>query len=91
MAARLCAVGCALLAAAALVYIHRDDLFSGGADAIAADPNDPFQICFADRAADIDGMVAEGTISGDQAVAFKARAEAMCRDIAGGNNQVPSQ
>ncbi len=84
--ARLIAVGCAAVAAAALVYIHRADIWPDAAP-IAADS--PFFRCFADRAADIDSLAAEGTISAAQAAQFKGRAEAMCRDAAGGNNNRP--
>jgi hypothetical protein len=86
----LWARGLALLVAAAaagaLVYIHRDDVWP---TATVADADDPFYACFAERAADIDKLLAEGTITGPQALQFKGRAEAMCRDRAGGNNQVP--
>ena len=85
--ARLVAVGCAAVAAAALVYVHRADIWPAAAP-IAAD--DPFSRCFAERAADIDSLAAEGTISGAQAARFKGRAEAMCRDAAGGNNRPPA-
>jgi hypothetical protein len=41
--------------------------------------DDPAALCFAARAAEIDGMLAEGLIAAPQADAFKGRAEAMCR------------
>ena len=84
--ARRAAVLCAAAAAAVLVYIHRADIWPGAAPAAA---DDPFRRCFAGRAADIDSLAAEGTISAVQAMQFKARAEAMCRDAAGGNNRTP--
>jgi hypothetical protein len=66
---------------AALAWLERDRLFppEGGA---AAD--DPVAACFAARAAEIDGMVAEGLIKAPQAELFKTRAEALCRATAGG-------
>lgn len=91
-AARLVALGCALLSAAALAYIHRDDLFPGDAAADAA--NDPAAVCFAERAAEIDAMVADGVVDADRAALFKSRAEALCQATAGGGNSgqpVPGQ
>ncbi|MEQ8326929.1 MAG: hypothetical protein RH951_07205 [Parvibaculum sp.] len=87
-AARFCALGVALLMGAALAFMHRDDLFppqtAGG---LAAD--DPVAQCFAERAADIDSMVAEGTVTGDQGRLFKSRAEALCQAQLGGGNNAP--
>jgi hypothetical protein len=45
---------------------------------------DPAALCFAERAAEIDGMLVEGVIQAQQAEAFKSRAEAMCRATAAG-------
>jgi hypothetical protein len=45
---------------------------------------DPAALCFAERAAEIDRMLAEGLIEAPQAEAFKSRAEAMCRATAAG-------
>jgi hypothetical protein len=84
--ARLAAILCAAAAAAALVYIHRADIWP---DAVPAAADDPFSLCFVERAAGIDKLAAEGTISAPQATQFKARAAAMCRDAAGGNNRPP--
>ncbi len=84
--ARLVALACAAAAGLALVYIHRDDIWPAPPE-VAGD--DAFTFCFAKRAADVDHLFAEGTISDAQAVQFKSRAEAMCRDISSGNNQVP--
>jgi len=87
-AARVCALGVALLMAAALAYMHRDDLFPPDAAEKAAD--DPVARCLAERAADIDKMLAEGTITADQSALFKRRAEALCEaQEGGGNNAVP--
>ncbi|HSA83087.1 MAG TPA: hypothetical protein VLE23_19875 [Geminicoccaceae bacterium] len=45
---------------------------------------DPAALCFAQRAAEIDRMLAEELIAAQQAGAFKSRAEAMCRATAEG-------
>ena len=86
-AARFCAIGVALLMAAALAFMHRDDLFPPGQAAVSAD--DPVARCLAERATDIDRMAAEGTISGEQAALFKSRAEALCQSQVGGGNSAP--
>ena len=87
-AARLCAVGVALLMAAALAYMHRDDLFPP--EQAAVNSNDPVALCFAERAADVDKLKAEGTITAEQAELFKRRAEALCQaQLGGGSNVVP--
>ena len=88
--ARFCALGVALLMAAALAFMHRDDLFPAEpAGGLAAD--DPVALCLAGRAADIDRMVAEGTISADQGRLFKGRAEALCQAQVGGGSGPPPQ
>jgi hypothetical protein len=66
---------------AALAWLERDRLFPPEGAAAA---DDPVAACFAERAAEIDGMVAEGLIEAPQAELFKTRAEAMCRATAGG-------
>src|SRR3546814_15037788 len=83
--ARLCAVGVALLMAAALAFMHRDDLFPPERSAVNAD--DPVARCLAERAVDIDKMAAEGTVTGEQAALFKSRAEALCQDQVGGGSR----
>ena len=86
--ARVCAVGIALLMAVALGWMHRDDLFP--AEELAAPAaDDPVARCLAERAADIDRMAAEGTISAAQASAFKGRAEALCQATVGGGSGPP--
>ncbi|GAB4358016.1 MAG: hypothetical protein Kow00114_09940 [Kiloniellaceae bacterium] len=85
--ARLCAVGVALLMAAALAFMHRDDLFPP--EQAAVDANDPVALCLAERVADIDRMVAEGTINAEQAALFKSRAEALCQAQLGGGSGPP--
>src|SRR3546814_13817478 len=56
-AARLCAVGVALLTAVPLAVMHRDDLFPPERAAVNAD--DPVARCLAERGVDIDKMAAE--------------------------------
>ena len=86
--ARIAAVGIAAVAALALAYIHRDDLFpteAGTADAAA----DPVMLCLAERSVDIDRMVSDGTIDQARADLFKSRAEALCQSTVGGGNNAP--
>ncbi len=85
--ARLLAIGVALLMAAALAFMHRDDLFPP--EEAAADPDDPVALCFAERAKDIDAMLASGTINAQQAELFKGRAEALCQAQVGGGSGPP--
>ena len=75
--ARLAALGVALLCIAGLAWLHRADLYPAAFAPEAA--ADPAARCFAERAAEIDGMVSEGVIEQAQAELFKSRAEAMCR------------
>ncbi len=87
-AARLWAVGVALLMAAALAFMHRDDILPPqAAEGPAAD--DPVMICFAERAAEIDQMVADGIVNAQQAELFKSRAEALCQAQLGGGSGPP--
>ncbi|MFQ5775728.1 MAG: hypothetical protein ACE5GS_14495 [Kiloniellaceae bacterium] len=77
-AARVAAFGVFLLVAAALAWIHRDDLFPPKpASAPAVD--DRAAQCLAGRAAGIDKMRADGVIDERQAALFKSRAEAFCQ------------
>ncbi|MGD1876837.1 MAG: hypothetical protein ACFB13_04965 [Kiloniellaceae bacterium] len=86
-AARVCAVGVALLMAAALAFMHRDDLFPP--EQAATNPDDPVVRCFAERAGDIDKMLEDGTINAQQATLFKTRAEALCQAQLGGGSGPP--
>ena len=83
-AARVAALAVFLLAAAALGWFHRDDIFPP--EAALAD--DPVARCIAGRWAGIDTMAAEGTINGPRAKLFKARAEALCRTPAGASGKL---
>ena len=86
--ARVCAVGIALLMAAALAFMHRDDLCPP--DEAAVDANDPVARCYAKRAGELDTMLSDGTINAQQAAMFKSRAEALCQSqVGGGSNVVP--
>ena len=78
-AARVVALGVFLLAAAALGWFHRDDIFPP--EAALAD--DPAARCIAERWAGIDAMAAEDIIDAARAKLFKARAQALCRTQAG--------
>jgi hypothetical protein len=86
-AARICALGLAVLMVAALGFMHRDDLFPP--EQAALNPDDPVALCLAARAADIDKMAAEGTINADQASLFKNRAEALCQAQLGNSGPPP--
>ncbi len=79
-AARVVALGVFVLAAAALGWFHRDDIFPPEAASLA---DDPAAACIAERWAGIDAMAAEGTIDAARAKLFKARAEAVCWSQAG--------
>lgn len=74
-----------LLCAGSLAYLHRDDLWPRPEKTAAIADGDPAAPCIEERFAGIDTMVEEGTIETEQAELFKQRAEAMCRDMAGGN------
>jgi hypothetical protein len=69
-----------LACVAGLAWLERDRLFPPEGAAAA---DDPVAACFSERAAEIDGMLAEGLVEAPQAELFKARAEAMCRATAG--------
>ncbi len=81
-AARVAALSVFLLAAGALGWFHRDDIFPPEA---APPANDPAAACIAGRWAVIDAMAADGTIDAARAQQFKASAEALCRSQAGVN------
>ena len=81
--ARLLALACLALAAGALAYVHRADLFPA-APAPLAEKVDPFSRCFHDATQSIDKMLAEKTIGEAQATLFRGRAEARCRAQTGG-------
>jgi hypothetical protein len=85
--ARVLAAVVCLGCIAALAYLERERLWQT-ADQQAAD--DPFARCFAERAAQIDRMRAEGVIEAAQAELFTTRAEAMCRaEAEGGGGGAP--
>ncbi len=78
LAARLAALSLVLAVAAAIVWVHRDDLFPP-AVVLADDPAAP---CIAARHAGIDKMAAESGMAEAKIALFKTRAEALCRDQA---------
>ena len=76
LAARLAALPLLLAVAAAIAWVHRDDLFPP-AVVVADDPAAP---CIAERHAGIDKMAAESAMDEAKVALFKSRAEALCRD-----------
>jgi hypothetical protein len=78
--ARGLAAGVFVACLALLAWLERERLFPPEA---AVDADDPVQRCIAERAAEIDGMLAEGLIEAPQAELFKSRAAAMCQDTVG--------
>ncbi len=75
-AARLVALGVVLIVALSLGYLHRDELFPPPGGVTAAD--DPIALCVAQRAAEIEKMVADGIVDAGRAELFKSRASALC-------------
>ncbi len=67
--ARVAAFGVFLLAAGALAWMHRDDIFPPE----VAPADDPVALCVAGRWAGIDEMVADGAVDTARAELFKAR------------------
>lgn len=84
---RLIALGVFALCAAALVYVHREDIWPAAPPAKAADT--AFARCFDDSAAKIDRMRSEGLIKEAQWRRFRERAEARCRAQTGGKAGPP--
>jgi hypothetical protein len=74
--ARVLAAVVCLGCIAALAYLERERWWQVAPESAA---DDPFARCFAERAGQIDQMLAEGLIQAAQAELFKTRAEAMCR------------
>lgn len=85
--ARALALVVFLACAAALAYLHRDDLFPRERSEVTGD--DPFARCFAERKGDVDNMLAEGVIDEQRAELFLGRAEAMCRAETGDGGGPP--
>jgi hypothetical protein len=73
-AARLCAFGVSLLCIAALLWIHRDELFPRMATSAA----DPGAACVQERGAAIDEQLRQGVIQPGQAELFRNRVAALC-------------
>jgi len=79
LGARLAAGLVAVLALALLAYVHREALSVGDAADSAAET--PLARCLAERRAAVDQMVADGVVEAERAALFRARAEALCRDL----------
>lgn len=88
--ARLAALACFAGSVAVLAHIHRDDLFPAPPEPLAK-KDDAFGRCFSKGTASIDKMLAEKTISGEQAKLFRSRAEARCRAQAGSAGGPPQR
>lgn len=90
--ARLIALGIAVLAGLALLWIHWDDLYGEEQAADGLDPDGPVAQCIAAEKETLDALVAEGSFNEQQAARALEGARARCMDRFGqGNNQVPTQ
>jgi hypothetical protein len=76
--ARLCALVVFVLCGAALVYIHRNDLWPGP-KVEAGGGGDPIALCMRDRLAVIDGQLRDGVLKPEQADLFRTRVDALCQ------------
>jgi hypothetical protein len=76
-AARVLAAVICLGCFATLAWLERERFWPTAASGTGDDG--PFVRCFAERAAQIDRMQADGAIDAARAELFKSRAEAMCR------------
>jgi hypothetical protein len=76
--ARWCAVAVFLLSAAALAYIHRDDLL-GEMESATRAGSDPLALCMQARSADIQKMQQEGLLKPDQVERTLGQLEPICR------------
>ena len=86
--ARIAAIGVIVVVAGVLGAIHWEDFFPPPQAQTAAD--DPVALCFAERAKDIDNMLAEGLIDESRSELFKQRAAAMCEATVGGGSGPPA-
>ena len=86
--ARIAAVLVILACVAALAYLHRETLFVSGESPEAA-ANPELAACLAERVGAVDRMQAEGVVNETQYAAFRARAEAFCRQQFGDNSGPP--
>ena len=84
--ARLVALAVIGLCILLVLTYHRQDPALLGADGpqglgegAEAAQADPAAACITQRFAEIDTMISDGVVGGDQAALFKQRAEAMCR------------
>lgn len=87
--ARICALGVATLAVAALLAIHWDDLFGGET---ISDPR--VAACVEQRTGEIDSLIERGKLDAAQAEDLRARALSFCRSQVkgegGANSTAPS-
>ena len=86
---RLAALAVFALSAGALVYVHRNDIWSAAPAPRAEDT--AFARCFDASAAKIEKMRTEGLIGAADARRFRDRAEARCRAQTGGSAGPPSR
>ncbi len=77
-AARLGGVVVFLLCGAALVYLHRNDIWPPPT-VEAARGDDPLARCSHDRLAVIDEQLHQGVLTPEQAELFRTRVDALCR------------
>jgi hypothetical protein len=85
--ARGLAAGVFVACLALLFWLERERVFRSEA---IVNVDDPVQLCIAERAAEIDAMLAEGVIEAPQAELFKSRAAAMCQDTVGDGGGGPA-
>jgi len=76
--ARLCAIVVFVLCGAALVYIHRNDLWPGPKVEVGGG-DDAITLCMRDRLAVIDGQLRDGVLKPEQADLFRTRVDALCQ------------
>jgi hypothetical protein len=76
--ARLCGIVVFALCAAALVYVHRNDLWPA-VKVEAGGSSDPIALCMHDRLAVIDGQLRDGVLKPEQAELFRTRVDALCQ------------
>jgi hypothetical protein len=87
--ARVLAAVVCLGCVAALAYLERERWWQAAPEGTEG----PFARCFAERAGQIERMLADGLIQPAQAELFRTRAEAMCRaeTEGGGAPALPAQ